>query len=217
MCNIDAAWWEWTTAARQKKTTTRTLKKKIMNGFISRSWFWQKTWHENKQKDKMDIAGWTVILFCSRFTNNWGEQRLWRTSKKKKDHMCSLKTPMQQFQCLASFSFDFVTFPVCPNQCPVFVFFGWFYFLKADAGSTAAEKFCAHTQKFKSRRRFHRQIVTRGSTWSCWEWISHGDSRGWVIAQSKFCIDPVAQCWYEGGNVALQRATATRCHVTFTA
>lgn len=37
--------------------------------------------------------------------------------------MCSLLTPRQQFQCLASFSSDFVTFPVRPNQCSVFGFF----------------------------------------------------------------------------------------------
>lgn len=46
--------------------------------------------------------------------------------------------PRQQFHCLASFPLVFATFPVCPNQCPLFVFCFFYCFLKADADSSVA-------------------------------------------------------------------------------
>lgn len=161
----------------------------------------------------MDIAGWTAISFCPRLTITEGSSVYEGHWKKEKDHELFINAnaavPVSGIIFLRLCDLS------CLSQSMSCLCFLWLIlFLKADTGSNA------HTQlrtKFKSWRRFHRQIVTRGSTWSCWEWISHGDSRGWVITQSEFCIDPVAQCWYEGGNMALQRATATRCHVTFTA
>lgn len=142
-------------------------------------------------------------------------ERLWRASKKRWSYvlfinaraavpvsgiiflwLCDLSCPSQSMSCLCLFFFLVIFF----TQAQLRLSHSTYIFsLKAQGADFTARLSlagpCDH-------------IVTEYHT---------ATLAAELLLKARVSIDPVAQCWYEGGNAALQWATATRCHVTFIA